>query len=162
MNIKSNAPEGYDCPICYGLKDPGGSKTLVKPEDFVYRDELVSVFINTFFLGKNAGHVVVVPNDHYENIYTVPLDVGQRVFEIAQKVAIAMKEAYDCDGITTRNNNEPAGDQHAFHYHFHVFPRYIDDGFNNFAPSDKRLAETSERAEYAEKLKPLLNKQFNT
>ena len=158
MSIPSNAPDGYDCPICYGLNEPGGSKTLVKSEDFVYRDNLVTAFINTFFLGKNAGHVIVVPNEHYENIYTVPLHVGQRVFEVAQKVAIAMKEAYSCDGITTRNNNESAGDQHAFHYHFHVFPRYVDDGFNNFAPSDKRLAEPEERATYAEKLKPLLSK----
>jgi len=67
-----------------------------------------------------------------------------------------MKKVYQCDGITTRNNNEPAGDQHAFHYHFHVFPRYNDDGYNTFQPSDKRLAETEERAEYARKIKTAL------
>jgi histidine triad (HIT) family protein len=159
LKFKSNAPENYECPICLGLQGSESDKTLVKPTDFVYRDELVSAFINSFFMGKNAGHVIVVPNEHYESIYTLPDEVGHRVFDVAKKIALAMKEAYDCDGITTRNNNEPAGDQHAFHYHFHVFPRYDNDGYNSVMPSDKRLAEPEERAEYAAKIKAVLEKQ---
>ena len=113
-------------------------------------------FINSFFMGKNAGHVIVVPKKHYESIYTLPAEYGHRVFDVAQKIAIAMKAAYECDGITTRQNNEPAGDQHAFHYHFHIFPRYDNDGYNRVAPADKRLAEQDERAGYAEKIKAAL------
>lgn len=156
--ITSNAPEHYECPICLGLESSDSPKTLIKPADFVYKDDLVSAFINTFFMGKNAGHVIIVPNDHYESIYTLPTEQGHRIFEVAQKVALAMKEAYQCDGITTRNNNEPAGDQHAFHFHFHVFPRYENDGYNSVAPADKRLAEPEERAKYAEKLKKVLGR----
>ena len=70
---------------------------------------------------------------------------GHQVFDVTQKIALAMKDAYHCDGITTRNNNEPAGDQHAFNFHFHVFSRYIDDGYNTVQPSDKKLAEPDER-----------------
>ena len=153
MTIKTNIPENYECPICLGIQGSDSSKTLVKPTDFVYRDELVSAFVNSFFMGKNAGHVIVVPNKHFENIYTLPAKEGHRVFDVAQKIALTMKDVYDCDGITTRNNNEPAGDQHAFHFHFHVFPRYENDGFNSVAPADKRLAEPEERAVYAEKIK---------
>jgi histidine triad (HIT) family protein len=151
--IPSNAPENYECPICLGLQGSGSPKTLIKPTDFVYKDELVTAFINTFFMGKNAGHVIVVPNEHFESLYTLPAEQGHRIFDVAQRVALAMKEAYRCDGITTRNNNEPAGDQHAFHFHFHVFPRYKDDGYNTVQPSDKRLAKPDERAKYAEKIK---------
>jgi histidine triad (HIT) family protein len=68
-----------------------------------------------------------------------------------------MKEAYQCDGITTRQNNEPAGDQHAFHFHFHLFPRYTDDGYNAVQPAEKRLADPAERKEYAAKIKTVLN-----
>jgi histidine triad (HIT) family protein len=136
-----------------GLQGSDSDKTLIKTTDFVYRDELVSAFINTFFMGKNAGHVIVVPNDHFENIYTLPASQGHRIFDVAQKVALAMKAAYQCDGVTTRSNNEPAGDQHAFHFHFHVFPRYTDDGYNSVLPSDKRLAKPNERAAYAEKIR---------
>jgi len=67
-----------------------------------------------------------------------------------------MKAVYGCDGITTRQNNEPAGDQHAFHFHFHIFPRYSNDGYNTVQPSEKRLADPEERALYAEKLRSYL------
>ena len=154
--IASNAPENYNCPICLGVQRSESTDTLIRPTDFVYEDELVVGFINSFFMGKNAGHVIVVPREHYESIYTLPAEHGHRVFDVAQKIAIAMKAAYNADGITTRQNNEPAGDQHAFHYHFHIFPRYDDDGYNQVAPSDKRLAEPEERAEYAERIKQAL------
>lgn len=155
--ITSNAPEGYVCPICLGVKRIESDDTLMRPTDIIYTDDLVTVFINSFFMGKNAGHAIVVPNEHYENIYTLPQEVGHRVFDLAQKLALAMKSAYACDGIAIRQQNEPAGDQHAFHYHLHVFPRYKDDGFNSILPSEKRLADPVERAGYAKKLSKALN-----
>lgn len=154
--IKSNAPEGYECPICLGLQGSDSPKTLIQSTDVVYKDDLVSALINTFFLGENSGHVMVVPNEHFENIYTLPAEVGHRVFDVAKQIAVAMKEAYKCDGITTRNNNEPAGDQHAFHFHLQIVPRYDGDSYNTVHPSDKRLATPEERMTYADKLKSVL------
>lgn len=148
----SHAPQGYVCPICLGIQGVENEKTLMRQGDIVYKDDLVTAFINSFFVGKNAGHVIVVPNEHFENIYDLPKEVGSRIFEIAQKISLAMKQAYTCDGVTTRQNNEPAGDQHAFHFHMHIFPRYTDDGYNNTG-GEKRLAGPEEREEYAEKLK---------
>jgi histidine triad (HIT) family protein len=156
--IKSNAPENYICPICLGVQGVVSDDILTRPTDIIYKDKLVTAFINSFFVGKNAGHAIVVPSSHYENVYDLPVEHGHRVFDVAQRIALAMKEAYDCDGITVRQNNEPAGDQHAFHYHFHVFPRYADDGYNTTQPSEKRLADPEERAEYAAKLRKQLAK----
>jgi histidine triad (HIT) family protein len=154
--IKSNAPENYVCPICLGVQETESANTLMRPTDIVYKDKLVTAFINSFFVGKNAGHVIIVPNEHFESIYTLPAEYGHRIFDIAQKVSLAMKKTYGCDGITTRQNNEPAGDQHAFHFHFHIFPRYADDGYNSVQPSEKRLADVKERADYATKLRATL------
>lgn len=156
MMPKSRASADYVCPICVGLQGGDKPATLIEPTDFVYRDELVSALINTFFYGQNAGHVIVVPNKHFENLYTLPPEYGHRVFDVAQKVALAMKQAYKCDGITTRQNNEPAGDQHGMHFHLHVTPRYDNDTYNTIRPKDKRLASAKERASYAAKLKPYL------
>lgn len=94
---------------------------------------------------------MVVPNSHYENIYELPEEIGHHIFDTAKKIAIAMKKAYNTDGITTRQNNEPAGDQHAFHYHLHIFPRYTDDGFDQ--AQGKRETTQAGRQAYAEKLK---------
>lgn len=149
----SNAPKGYICPVCLGVQKIESPDTLIRPTDIVYSDDIVTVFINSFFMGINAGHVIVVPNEHYENIYDLPNNVGQHIFDVAKKMANVVKKAYKADGITLRQNNEPAGDQHAFHYHLHVFPRYVNDGFNEILPEQKRLADAQERAEYADKLK---------
>lgn len=129
----------------------------MKQADFVYKDELVSAVVNSFFVGKNPGHVIVVPSKHHENIYELPDATAHRVIETVKRVALAMKQAYDCDGIMTRQNNEPASAQHAFHYHHHIFPRYDNDGFDEISqPKEKYLAEPSERAKYAEELKKFL------
>lgn len=152
MAIQSNAPENYICPICLGVQRIESDDTLMRSGDIVFQDDMVTVFINSFFVGKNAGHVIVVPNEHFESIYDLPVDYGHRIFDVARTASRALKEAYQCDGITIRQNNEPAGDQHAFHFHLHVFPRYINDGYNAVQPEDKRLADQSERAEYAQKL----------
>jgi histidine triad (HIT) family protein len=151
--FKSNAPASYDCPICLGVKRSESDKTLIRSTDIVYSDDVVTVFINSFFMGKNAGHVIVVPNEHFENIYDLPEAIGHHIFDIAKKCAQAIKTAYSADGITIRQNNEPAGDQHAFHYHLHVFPRYANDGFNEILPAQKRLASPDERQQFANKLK---------
>jgi len=153
----SNAPKDNSCPICLGVQKIESEKILMKPTDIVYSDDAVTVFINSFFMGKNAGHVIVVPNTHYENIYDLPAEIGRHNFETAQRMAKAVKVAYKTNGITIKQNNEPAGDQHAFHYHLHVFPRYDNDGFNEILPSQKRLAEPTERAGYADKLKKYLD-----
>ena len=151
--IASNAPEGYICPICLGVRGVENEHTVMRQTDVVYRDDLVTVFINSFFSGhNNDGFAIVVPNENFENLYTLPAKYGHRIFEVAQKVTLAMKQAYGCDGITTRQNNEPAGDQHAFHFHFHIWPRYTDDGYNTLEPKDKWLADPAVRAEYAKKL----------
>ena len=51
----------------------------------------------------------------------------QRIALMAQQVALAMKRAWAPEGVSTRQHNEPAGNQHVWHYHLHVFPRFEGD-----------------------------------
>jgi histidine triad (HIT) family protein len=148
----------YTCPICLGIQQLENKHTLLKKDDMVYQDEEVSAFINSFWIGKNEGHVIVVPNKHFENFYDLPSALGYHIFDLAKKVAVVMKETYICDGITLRQNNEPAGDQHAFHYHLHIFPRYENDNFNHELTKKSVLSKPEKRIAYAEKLKKYLEK----
>ncbi len=152
----NHAPVNYKCPICLGIAGIESDDTMLKLADLVYKDDLVSVFINSFWIETAKGHVIVVPNEHYENIYDLPEDVGNRIALVVKKMALAMKKAYGCDGITTRQNNEPAGDQHAFHYHHHVFPRYDGDLFNLNMTKKSIPSDPAERLAYVEKLKASL------
>lgn len=151
----NHAPKDYNCPICIAIKGIENNDTLISQSDIVYKDDLVTAFISSFFIGNNPGHLVIVPNTHIENMYDMPVEIVSRIQELAQKLSLAIKDAYKAEGITTVQNNEPAGNQHAFHYHYHVFPRYEgDELFKNML--DKKSTTAEERFPYAEKIKSAL------
>jgi len=158
--MKSNAPKDYVCPICLGNKGVEEDATLLKQVDLVFRDDLVSVWVNSFWIKGNDGHIIIVPNGHFENIFDLPENIGHRIFEVSKLMSQAVKETYHCDGITIRQNNEPAGDQHAFHYHLHIFPRYKDDSFNQELTKKSYLSDPEKRIEYVNKLKKYLKENY--
>jgi histidine triad (HIT) family protein len=62
----------------------------------------------------------VVPVAHYENLYVLPAKAGHAVHDLVREVTVAIRHSYGCDGVLTRQHNEPAGNQDAWHYHVHV------------------------------------------
>jgi histidine triad (HIT) family protein len=121
----NHEPAGYACPFCRLL---AGAETVVNGDrDVILRTELATALVAPRWWPNNLGHVLVIPNAHHENLYDLPARYGHAVHDAIQQVAIAMRTAYDCAGISTRQHNEPAGDQEVWHYHTHVFPRYPDD-----------------------------------
>jgi histidine triad (HIT) family protein len=126
--MHSHAPENYDCPFCKVASNDFSSEAVhTKTQDIILRTPLATAFIASGWWPNNAGHILVIPNKHFENIYDLPKEVAAEVHGLAQKVALAFKAVYKCDGISTRQHNEPAGNQDVWHYHLHVFPRYQDD-----------------------------------
>ena len=148
----NHAGRDYKCPICLGIKGIEGKDTLIRKSDIVFKNKLVTVFIASFFIGKNSGHAIIVPNQHFENLYDLPETYGKEIFGMSKKISLVIKKAYKCEGITILQNNEPAGDQHAFHYHLHILPRYQKDNLSKNL-TNKKLASQKIRKVYAEKLK---------
>jgi histidine triad (HIT) family protein len=148
----------YRCPICLGVKGIENKDTLIRKSDIIFKNKLVTVFIASFFVGKNFGHVIIVPNQHFENLYDLPDFVGKEIFVISKKISLAIRQAYKCEGITILQNNEPAGDQHAFHYHLHIFPRYQKDNLGKNL-TNKKLVNPATRKKYAEKIKKELRRK---
>lgn len=147
----NHAPEGYECPFCRvaaGLENEGWNYH----SDVVLRTEQVTAFVSPTWWDNNAGHVIVVPNAHIENIYDLMPDIAVHVNEAARQIAIAFKQVYGCDGTSTRQHNEPGGNQDVFHYHLHVFPRYRGDRLYENYPA-YRLTTQEERLPYADKLR---------
>ena len=71
------------------------------------------------------------------------------VHKLEKRIANALKKVYKCDGVSSRQHNEPAGNQDVWHYHLHVFPRYVDD---NLYGSPKLSTKAEERVYYAKRL----------
>jgi histidine triad (HIT) family protein len=78
--------------------------------------------------------------------------VVPELHRIARAVALTLKAVYDCDGISTRQHNEPAGGQDVWHYHVHVTPRFMDDDFYKSKgiefPEELRLQEANRLRKY--------------
>ncbi len=153
----NHAPQNYKCPICVAIKGIESEDTLIRQADIIYQDELVTAFIGSFFIRNNPGHIIIVPNEHYENIYELPENVGHQIFNVAKRSATAIKETRKCDGITTMQNNEPAGNQHAFHYHLHIFPRFENDELHAHLGNSIK-SEPGDRLAYSEPLKKYFKK----
>ncbi len=149
--MHNHAPDGYQCVLCLPAQGIESDVTMMKQADIFYKDDLVIAAINSKFMETNPGHIIIFPVAHYENIYDLPDEVSARVAQLARRVAIALKEIRKCDGVTTQQNNEPASGQHAFHYHFHIFPRWSGDKL--YSGSSVRVSDPSERIPYAEALK---------
>jgi len=148
----NHAPDEYDCPFCrlaIGLDTDHSGQ-----DDVVCRDEDITAFISLHWRPNNPGHVLVVPNEHYENVFDLPPELGDPLQRIVRNVTLAMKHAYGCDGVSTVQHNEPHGNQDVWHYHVHVFPRYEND---DLYASRRRLTTAEERRPYAEKLREALS-----
>jgi len=75
----------------------------------------------------NKGHAIILPKKHIANIYEMDDETASKALVVAAKVARAMKEELNCDGINILQNNGEAAGQTVFHFHIHVIPRYLGD-----------------------------------
>lgn len=152
----NHAPEGYICPFCVLLRGDNGK--MNQQANVFYRDALVMAFVAPLWWPNNAGHAIIIPNGHYEHLYDLPRAYGHAAQDAAQLVAIAFKRVYGCAGVSTRQHNEPGGNQEVWHYHLHVFPRYPgDDLYGSRRGSEE--APRTQRAEYAARLRAFLAEQ---
>jgi histidine triad (HIT) family protein len=146
----NHAPDDYACPFCRLVS--GGEDALTTQADMVLRTDGALAFVASRWWPNNRGHVLVVPTTHHENLYDLPPHAGHAVHDVVREVAIAIRHTYACDGISTRQHNEPAGYQDAWHYHVHVFPRYKDDNLYNTRHLE-HPATRAEREPYARRLR---------
>lgn len=95
------------------------------PATTLYEDQDFRVILD---LGPaSKGHALILPKEHYANIYEIPDELAAKAIILAKKMAGVMTRALDCDGFNiVQNNGEPAG-QTVFHFHMHLIPRYEDD-----------------------------------
>lgn len=155
----NHAPENYMCPFCLLIQGVENEKVYSIKSDIIYQDRSVTAFIGSHQWPRNHGNTIIVPNEHFENIFDLPNLYPLAIHRVAQIVALTMKEVYSCDGISMRQHNEPAGYQDVWHYHIHVTPRYNNDQFYP-TYAEKELMQAGERARHAEKLREGVSRLF--
>lgn len=155
----NHAKEGYICPFCLLVQGIENEHNAIKQTDLVFQNDKVTAFIGLRSWPNNPGHVLIIPSEHYENIYDLPINISTEIQQTVRAISLAMKAAYLCDGVILIQRNEPAGGQRAWHYHLHVIPRYQND---NWDINQRQPYPPDVRAEYARKLKGNIEKYLQS
>lgn len=96
------------------------------PSKTLYEDEQFRVILD---LGPaTKGHALILPKEHYANLYELPEEMAGAVLKLAKKMATVMTEKLGCDGFNLVQNNGEVAGQTVFHFHMHLIPRYENDG----------------------------------
>ena len=107
-----------DCIFCKIANGEIPSATLYEDDDF-------RVILD---LGPaSKGHALILPKEHYPNLYELPDEVAEKVIKLAKKMVTRMTKALGCDGFNVVQNNGTAAGQTVFHFHMHLIPRYEND-----------------------------------
>jgi histidine triad (HIT) family protein len=96
------------------------------PSKTIYEDEKFRVILD---LGPaTKGHALILPKEHYANLYELPEEMAGNVMKLAKKMATQITEKLGCEGFNLVQNNGDLAGQTVYHFHLHLIPRYRADG----------------------------------
>jgi histidine triad (HIT) family protein len=104
------------------------------PSHKVYENDHVLAFLD--IMPRSPGHTLVIPKAPARNIFDISADDYAHVARAVHRIARAAMIAFNADGITVQQFNEPAGGQVVFHLHMHVMPRH--DGVALLPPASRK------------------------
>lgn len=95
------------------------------PARTIYEDELFRVILDAS--PATRGHALILPKEHYKDLFDLGEKEKTALMEVAQKVALKMKEKLNFDGFNLVQNNGQLAGQTVFHFHLHLIPRYKNE-----------------------------------
>lgn len=131
-----------NCVFCKIINQEIPSARLFEDEDFVI---ILDVGPAAF------GHALVIPKEHYENIYAMPTELLEKSIRLAKEWGEKLVNALHADGLNLVQNNGLAAGQTVYHYHLHLIPRYENDAVGDLWTPGSLSDE--QRQEIIEKLK---------
>jgi len=114
------------------------------PSFKIYEDARTLAFMDINPL--NPGHCLVMAKSHAPTIFDADVVDLQAAMATLKKVASAVRAAVQADGINILQANGAAAFQSVPHIHFHVIPRFTNDGKGfdwKLVPGDKEQIQMS-------------------
>ena len=122
------------------------------PSARVFEDELTLAFMD---LGQvNPGHVLVASKRHAATLFELTADEAAALMRTAQRIALAVRAAFDPDGVMLLQANGAVAGQTVGHVHLHVVPRHAGDGIDFTWPRKEPGPAALE--DYAQRLRAAL------
>jgi histidine triad (HIT) family protein len=118
----------------------------------VYEDAHVLVIMDVMPQGE--GHTLVIPKTPSRNLLDIEPEDLRHAIVAVQRVARAVKKAFDAPGVFVMQFNEAAAGQTVFHTHFHVIPRFEGVDLKRHAGG---MADPKVLAAHAERIRAALD-----
>ena len=115
------------------------------PSEQVYENNDVLAFLDVAPI--NPGHTLVIPKAHSADLLDIPSDSLIAVVRVLPKVAKAVMRAVKAEGFNIGVNNVASAGQIVSHTHFHVIPRFKDDGYKSWGQRKYKEGESAKIAE---------------
>lgn len=94
----------------------------------VFEDEMVLAFKPLDQISK--GHTLVVPKKHFENIFDIDKNTLEKLIAASKDLSEQLVKEDNATGINLLNASGKDAQQSVFHFHFHIVPRYKNDGLD--------------------------------
>ena len=121
------------------------------PTNAIYEDDDFKVILDASPASK--GHALILPKEHYANIYEIDEDVLAKASRLAKKIITHEKDVLKCDGYNVVQNNGEVAGQTVFHYHMHLIPRYASDDNTNMIEWKHKEFTDDEMAQICKEMK---------
>jgi histidine triad (HIT) family protein len=122
------------------------------PAHKVFEDAHTLAFMDV--MPQADGHTLVIPKHPAENLFDLPESQLSATIVATQRVARAVRKAFDAPGIMIAQLNGPAAGQSVFHVHFHVVPRFAGIDLRFHA---REMADHALLAAHAERVRAALD-----
>ena len=110
------------------------------PSTTIYENSEFRVFFDIAPASK--GHCLIVPKQHYNDVFDMDVETGGRLFGLATAIARSLKKELNCEGMNIVQNNGTIAGQTVFHFHLHLIPRYAGDQVNiGWQPGEANVEE---------------------
>ncbi len=130
-----------DCIFCKIIKKEAPALIIDENEDLIV---ILSL----------ENHPLIITKKHFDNIYHLDDKVASAIMIEAVKIAKAVKNGLDAEGVNLVQSNEKAAKQDVFHFHLHVKPRWHKDSV--VLNWNGKTVETDKRIFTQEKIKKQL------
>ncbi len=121
------------------------------PAHKVYEDDSTIAILDV--MPQSDGHTLIIPKAEAENLFDLEPAMAEAVMRAGQRVALAVRKAFQPVGITLMQFNGAEAGQTVFHFHLHVIPRYAGHPLRAHGRS---VADPVVLAEYATRLRVAL------
>ncbi len=123
------------------------------PATKIYEDKDSIVILDVRPASRHGGHVLIIPKKHFELITDIPDNLLKKISIVVKKISGALLNFGE--GLNIVQNNKRVAGQAVPHIHFHLIPRFENDGIK-IEKWETRKYKPGETEKVASKIKSLL------